>query len=180
MAYRRGTLIFNGVDLYETYGILVERVEDDLLPALRERKVVVPGRSGAYDFGAKFYDERLLTLPSGSTRQLTRGEVREVAYALSQKGRISLWDEPDKYYIGRIYDATDLERVLRTMRKYVLTFVCEPFAYGATVQVDFPGPVWSASYRGTQETPTRLQITNTGAATANGIQITITEKRENY
>ena len=180
MAYRRGTLIFNGVDLYETYGILVERVEDDLLPALRERKVVVPGRSGAYDFGAKFYDERLLTLPSGSTRQLTRGEVREVAYALSKKGRISLWDEPDKYYIGRIYDATDLERVLRTMRKYTLHFLCEPFAYGATVQVDFPGPVWSASYAGTQETPTRLQITNTGATTATGIQITITEKRENY
>lgn len=180
MAYRRGTLIFNGVDLYETYGILVERVEDDLLPALRERKVVVPGRSGAYDFGAKFYDERLLTLPSGSTRQLTRGEVREVAYALSKKGRISLWDEPDKYYIGRIYDATDLERVLRTMRKYTLHFLCEPFAYGATVQVDFHGPVWSASYAGTQETPTRLQITNAGSTTANGIQITITEKRENY
>lgn len=180
MAYRRGTLIFNGVDLYETYGILVERVEDDLLPALRERKVVVPGRSGAYDFGAKFYDERLLTLPSGSTRQLTRGEVREVSYALSKKGRISLWVEPDKYYLGRIYDATDLERVLRTMRKYTLNFLCEPFAYGETVQVDFPGPVWAASYRGTQETPTRLQITNTGSATANGIQITITEKRENY
>lgn len=180
MAYRRGTLIFNGVDLYETYGILVERVEDALLPALRERKVVVPGRSGAYDFGAKFYDERLLTLPSGSTRQLTRGEVREVAYALSKKGRISLWDEPDKYYIGRIYDATDLERVLRTMRKYTLHFLCEPFAYGATVQVDFHGPVWSASYAGTQETPTRLQITNAGSTTANGIQITITEKRENY
>lgn len=180
MAYRRGTLIFNGVDLYETYGILVERVEDDLLPALRERKVVVPGRSGAYDFGAQYYDERLLTLPSGSTRQLTRGEVREVSYALSKKGRIVLWDEPDKYYLGRIYDATDLERVLRTMRKYVLNFVCEPFAYGETVQVDFPGPVWSAAYAGTQGTPTRLQITNAGATTATGIQITITEKRENY
>lgn len=180
MAYRRGTLIFNGVDLYETYGILVERVEDDLLPALRERKVVVPGRSGAYDFGAQYYDERLLTLPSGSTRQLTRGEVREVSYALSKKGRIVLWDEPDKYYLGRIYDATDLERVLRTMRKYTLHFLCEPFAYGATVQVDFHGPVWSASYAGTQETPTRLQITNAGSITANGIQITITEKRENY
>lgn len=180
MAYRRGTLIFNGTDLWEAYGILVEQVEDDLLPALRERKVVVPERSGAYDFGARYYDERLLTLSCGSTRQLTRGEVREVSYALSKKGRIVLWDEPDKYYIGRIYDATDLERVLRTMRKYVLNFVCEPFAYGETVQVDFPGPVWSAAYAGTQGTPTRLQITNAGATTATGIQITITEKRENY
>ena len=44
----------------------------------------------------------------------------------------------------------------------------------------FPGPVWSASYAGTQETPTRLQITNAGSTTANGVQITITEKRENY
>ena len=180
MAYRRGTLIFNGVDLSETYGILVEQVEDDLLPALRERKVVVPERSGAYDFGARYYDERLLTLSCGSTRQLTRGEVREVSYALSKKGRIVLWDEPDKYYLGRIYDATDLERILRTLRKYTLQFLCEPFAYGETVQVDFPGPVWSASYAGTQETPTRLQITNAGSTTANGIQITITEKRENY
>ena len=66
------------------------------------------------------------------------------------------------------------------MRKYTLQFLCEPFAYGETVQVDFHGPVWSASYRGTQETPTRLQITNAGSTTANGIQITITEKRENY
>ena len=180
MAYRRGTLLFNGTDLWEAYGILVEQVEDDLLPALRERKVVVPERSGAYDFGARYYDERLLTLSCGSTRQLTRGEVREVSYALSKKGRIVLWDEPDKYYLGRIHDATDLERALRTLRKYTLQFLCEPFAYGETVQVDFPGPVWSASYEGTQETPTRLQITNTGSTTANGIQITITEKRENF
>lgn len=170
---------FGGVDMREKYGVWCTAY-DTFFPPLRSRKITVPGRSGAYDYGSNEYDERTLRLECDTRTGKTRAEMREIAYALSKKHEIRIWQEPDKYYIGKLYDPSELEDLGQIVYKFTLTFVCEPFAYGETVQVDFQGPVWSASYEGTQETPTRLQITNTGSTTANGIQITITEKRDNY
>lgn len=170
---------FGGVDMQEKHGVWITSY-DVLAPRLRERKTIIPGRSGSYDFGAIAYEERTLRMVCDNRYRATRADMRELAYTLSKKNRIVLWDEPDKYYIGRIYDPSELTNLGEIVYKFTITFVCEPFAYGETVQVDFQGPVWSASYEGTQETPTRLQITNTGSTTANGIQITITEKRENF
>ena len=170
---------FGGVDMREKYGVWCTAY-DTFFPPLRSRKITVPGRSGAYDYGSNEYDERTLRLECDTRTGKTRAEMREIAYALSKKHEIRIWQEPDKYYIGRLYDPSELEDLGQIVYKFTITFVCEPFAYGETVQVDFQGPVWSASYAGTQETPTRLQITNAGSTTANGIQITITEKRENY
>lgn len=170
---------FGGVDMREKYGVWCTAY-DTFFPPLRSRKITVPGRSGAYDYGSNEYDERTLRLECDTRTGKTRAEMREIAYALSKKHEIRIWQEPDKYYIGRLYDPSELEDLGQIVYKFTITFVCEPFAYGETVQVDFQGPVWSASYEGTQETPTRLQITNTGSTTANGIQITITEKRENF
>ena len=93
---------FGGVDMYEAYGIRVVHY-DLLLPKLRPRKVTIPQRSGEYDFGARYHDERVLLLECDSRNSLTRAQLRELAYALSKKNRIVLWDEPEKYYIGQLY-----------------------------------------------------------------------------
>lgn len=175
---RKGAFSFGLTNMWETYGVLVERIEDNLLPGLRDRKILIPERSGMHDLGAKYYDERELILTCGSIELLTRAQARELAYTLSKKDRIVLWDEPDKYYIGRIYDPTNLERILRTLRKFQLVFVCEPFAYARTLTEAFQGLSYAPEYRGTAETPTRIQITNVGETDITGIQITVTERKE--
>lgn len=177
---RKGAFMFGTTNMWEQYGILVESVEDNLLPGLRERKISIPDRSGLYDFGAKYYDERELVLSCGSVELLTRAQARELAYTLSVKNRIVLWDEPDNYYLGRVYGPTDLERVLRTLRKFQLVFVCDPFAYSQEQTADFQGLEYIPVYHGTAETPTRLQIVNTGAGDVTGIQIIVTERKETY
>ena len=74
-----------------------------------------------YDYGAKNYEERLITIICILTKKLTRAETREIAYWLSRKGRLTLWDEPDKYYIAEIYDSVDIE----TMPKEVIQPGCK-------------------------------------------------------
>lgn len=165
---------FGGVDMREKYGVWVV-AEDTFLPKLREHKVTVPGRSGAYDYGSDEYDERELVLECDTRTGKTRQELREIAYLLSKKNRIALWREPDKYYIGRLYEDPELEDLGEVVYKFKLKFTCEPFAYGETVQA----PAASVAYDGTAKTPTRLEITNIGSTDAVGITITVAERRDN-
>lgn len=171
--------MFGNIDMRETYGVWMVDY-DVLLPSLRERKVIVPSKSGAYDFGAKNYDERIIRLNCDTRTGKTRAEMREIAYILSQKNRLSVWEEPDKYYIARLYDSMELTGLGEVIYKFSLTFVAEPFAIGETKQINFDGTEWKSEYKGTAATPTRLQITNTGDTAVTGIKITIQERRKSY
>ena len=172
---KRGEFTFGTINMMETYGIIVAEVHDVLGPQLRARKIIIPDRSGAYDYGAKYYDERILELDCYIVRTVTRDFIREVSYALAEKNRIRVWQEPDKYYIGRLYDASSLERVGTVQRHFTLPFVCEPFAYGEIISEDF-GTEYIPRYRATMWTPTRIEIVNAGTTDAVGIQITVQER----
>lgn len=172
---QRFSFSFGDCDMLAEYGIYVRNV-DILQPQLRERKQIIPERSGAYDFGAKYYDERIIKFECVSVSSLTRGQLRELAYALSHKNSIVYWKEPDKYYIGRLYDSEEITYVGNTGIKFSLTFVCEPFAYGATIDDDFASGAYAPEYAGTSETPTRIQIENNGSATVTGVTLTITRR----
>lgn len=172
---QRFSFSFGDCDMLAEYGIYVRNV-DILQPQLRERKQIIPERSGAYDFGAKYYDERIIKFECVSVSSLTRGQLRELAYVLSRKNSISSWKEPDKYYIGRLYDPADINYAGNTGVKFTLTFVCEPFAYGNTVDDTFTDGVYAPEYAGTAETPTRIQIENNGSATVTGVTLTITRR----
>src|SRR5699024_4822076 len=105
----------------EKHGVWVTSY-DVLFPAVRPRKVVVPGRDGAYDFGANSRDERIIRMECDNRYRATRADMRELAYTLSKKNRIVLWDEPDKYYIGRIYDPSELTNLGEIVYKFTITF----------------------------------------------------------
>lgn len=176
-----GSFRFGAHDLYREYGLrLVEVVGDALTPRLRPRKIVVPARSGAYDYGAKYYDERTVTLDCESTKRLTRAGWRELSYVLARKSRLYIFHEPDKYYVGRLYDPAQIETARFELVRFTLEFICEPFAHGETVQevfgtkLDMTG---DKAYRGTAPTPTRIEITNVGATAATGIQVRMTVRR---
>ncbi len=173
-----GTMLFGNTDLLKEYGIVMGTPRDCLMPALRERKVEIPNRDGKYDYGANTYEERIVEVRATSSRDLTRQELRELAYILSKKSRFCFWDEPEKYYIGRIYDATALERVTVARASVVLSFTCEPFAYGATVTQPIAAGLNRIEYKGTARTPTLIVLKNNSKTTAQNVRITAIFRRK--
>lgn len=168
---------FGGIDMRKTYGITVSETYDVLFPQLRERKITIPGRDGSYDYGARSYEERIISFDCAIVRPMTRAQVREAAYALSKKSRIEIWNEPDKYYVGRIYNAEALERAGTTQKQFTLEFVCEPFAYGKDLMPAVKTGQNFVDYRGTAQTPALIILKNTGKTTIQTVRISAVYKR---
>lgn len=179
MTIQNNSMMFGNTDLREAYGIIIEEIIRPFLPQLRSRKVEIPERDGAYDYGAKYRQEIPIEVRFGTVKLLSRSAVRELIYELSFKNKIVFWDEPDKYYIGRLYEPGTAERIAGSMRKFELTFICDPYAYGKTVTEEF-ARTYTPSYAGSAPTPTRLQIQNIGNNAVSGIHITITRRKEAY
>lgn len=177
----KSSFMFGTTDMYQRFGISISEngLPDDVLkPTLRERKIVIPMRNGAYDYGAQWYDERPLTVTCVTVRAGTRDDAREMAYVLAKKTQIRFWNEPDKYYIGRVYTAPGLEILRKVGNKFTLNFILEPFAYGQTVSETFTDRRYQPSYKGTAPTPTYIVIENTGNGIARNIQIVQSIRRE--
>lgn len=169
---------FGGVDMYEAYGIRMLHY-DTLMPELRDRRLKIPRRSGTYDFGAKYYDDRVINVECDTRICLTKSDIRELAYVLSKKQQLRFWNEPELFYIGRIYDTSELNYIGSIGYEFTLKFECEPFAYGETVQSAISGSL-RPNYQGTAPTPTRLTIKNVGTTDVSSIQIRIRERRDTY
>lgn len=189
MSYtEHGSFKFGSTDMYDTFGIMLLDTgmpEDLFIPAIRERKVTVPQRHGQYDFGAKYYNERQLTLDcitaSPVDKSQLRNYIREVTYVLSRKSEIRLWNEPDKYYVGRLYDEVSLTQLRDLANSFTLVFTCEPFAYGETYTESFDANLqYIPNYGGTASTPTYIVITNVGNTNVSNIKIKQMDKKENY
>ena len=172
--------MFGATDMFQQFGIQITDdglPKDVLKPQLRERKVIVPLRNGAYDYGAKYYDERVIPVTCVTVRAGTRQDAREMAYVLSKKSQIRFWNEPDKYYVGRVYQAPDLDVLRKIGNRFTLTFLMEPFAYGDTITANFDGPRYTVEYAGTADTPTYIIIDNVGEEAAVNLQIVQTIRR---
>lgn len=148
---------YNSVD---DWGIMVIG-HDTFLPPKRSRKISIPGRSGAYDYGAKNWDERTVRLECVLMRQMKKEEFREIVYLLSKKGRLRLWNETEKYYMAELYDSPNVDDFyLEEMREFELAFVCEPFAYGENVTTALADGRNKIAYKGTAETPAVIVLRN--------------------
>ena len=162
---------FGGVDIREKYGLYVGSWQDVLKPALRARKLTIAGRDGAWDFGAHAYDERQITVRL--VGRLTYAQKRELAFALSEKHQLRYWEEPDLYYIGRVYNAAAIARLPADAKQFTVTFICEPFAYGKTTTLDLSRDI---QYAGTASTPTRIELKNTGSTAITKVRLRIRER----
>lgn len=177
----KSSFLFGTTDMYQQFGLMLTEdglPQDTLLPGLRPRKVTVPLRSGAFDFGAHYYDERAISITCVTVKAGTRDDAREMAYILSKKSEIRFWNEPDKYYIGRVYQAPGLEVLRKVGNRFSLTFVCEPFAYGETTTEQMSSLVYLPDYKGTAPTPTYIVIENTGTTNAVNLQIVQTNRKD--
>lgn len=108
-------------------------------PSLRNSYVTVPGKSGVADFGCDSA-ERSITVRCGVYPQKSFAALVSVLDNVAEwldpsrgLGELVLEDVPDRYYMARLSDAVDCERLLRTAGAFDLKFVCpDPHAYALT------------------------------------------------
>lgn len=165
--------IFNSMD---DWGIRVIAY-DFLMPPKRARKIVIPGRSGQYDFGADCWEERTLRIDCMLTRPMQKAEFREIVYQLSRKRGLRLWNEPDKYYMAELYDPGEVRDYPgEAMREFELNFTCEPYAYGNSVSTPLRNGRNNILYKGTAETPCTIILRNNSAGNIANVRITAVKR----
>lgn len=163
---------FRGVNFRDDFDIRVIKT-DYILPPKRERKISIPGRHGQYDYGAECWEERIIRLECDLNKKLSRADLREISYVLSKKGKLFLWDEPDKYYVGEIYNGGEIfDYPKQNIRTFTLEFICEPFAYREAKSFDFIKEL-EIDYKGTMTTPCIIEL----EGPANNITITHLTRR---
>ena len=164
---------YNGIDMYEQFNIRIVKY-DLLMPELRPRKVSIPLRSGAYDYGANYHEERPLRLSVAVDGELSVDRFDNLKYILSRKGRIIMWDLQDRYFYGQLYDPVEvIDYFQHCRREFEIVFICEPYAYAlepTTLTSD--QRTMPINYEGTRETPTLITIRNLGTTAMQGITIT--------
>lgn len=147
---------FRGINFLEKFNMKVVKV-DYILPPKRERKIQIPRRSGRYDYGSECWEERIIRIECDILKPFSRAELREISMVLGSKGKLYLWDEPDKFYVGEIYDGGEIfEFPKANIRTFTLEFICEPFAYRETSFVDVQNGLNKIEYQGTFKAPCQI------------------------
>ena len=126
------TVGFNALDSYANFKIIAKSVDRPILPSMRKREMVIPGKQGVYDFGLNTYDNRIISVAIqyvGTSFNDLRLRARGIAAWLSQTSykELIFSDEPDKYYLAKIYDPVGLENFFR-LGKATIHFECQPHA----------------------------------------------------
>lgn len=168
---------FNGVNFRERFNIRCIKI-DHLLPPKRERKTQIPKRHGQFDHGAMYWDERTIRLECDLVQKMTRAETREIAGLLGRKGKLVLWDEPDKHYIGEIYYPPEiLDFPKEAIRNFVLEMKCEAFAYSEPKIQELTMGENPCNYQGTWSAPPTIRIENNSDEPVSNIGVMITNRR---
>lgn len=111
-------------------------------PSLRNSYVTVPGKPGVADFGADSA-ERIVTIHCGIMPQRNFAALVAVLDDMAEwiapshgLQELVLEDVPDRYFMARLSEPVDCERLLRSAGAFELKFVCpDPHAYALTDEV---------------------------------------------
>jgi len=119
------------------FNLVAKSVDRPLLPSLRKRELIVPGKHGSWDFGNNVYENRIIVIEIqyiGTSMAELRSRARDIAYWLSSLTYKSLIfdDETDKYYVAKIYEGVSLESLFIVGRASLL-FECQPHALSTTL-----------------------------------------------
>ncbi len=131
---------YNGTHSSE-YGIVAKTVNRPILPTLRKRELVVPGKHGTYDFNDNTFENRIIEVELryiGTSFEELRTRSREIAYWLSgysEEKNLIFDDEDDKWYVAKIYSTVGLTNLFK-LGETTIQFECEPFAYATLDEYD--------------------------------------------
>lgn len=126
------------------YNLACKSVDTPILPALKARMVEIYGKHGVIDYGGNNYGTRKITRHIayiGDSYTELRIRARDIAVWLTSTDwkQLRFDDEPDKYYLARIYDQIGLETFFE-LGEADITFECQPFAYMILATGD--NPTW--------------------------------------
>lgn len=168
---------FRNVNFLDTFNVKCVKV-DFILPKKRSRKIQIPRRHGQYDLGAENWEERIIRMDCDLLSPLSRAEIREISYLLSKKGKLYLWDEPDKYYVAEIYEPAEIyEFPNQIIRTFTLEFVCEPFAYREEHVEELTLGINNINYQGTESAPFQIIIENDSNVDIENVTMVINTRR---
>lgn len=174
----KNSFSFGSCNSVDNWGIRVI-THDLLMPPKRARKLAIPCRNGMYDYGSQNYDERTLRIECTLEKHVSKSDFRAIIYELSKKKPIRLWDEPDKYYVGELFDPSEVfVYPAEIMRDFELNFICEPFAYGERRTEPFSSGVNPLTYHGTAQTSPVIDIRNPNRYSVSNITIIAIKRRE--
>ena len=105
-------------------------------PSVRSNTETVPGKPGLADFGAdsgeRYIDISCNVFPQKTFAALVSVLDRVSAWLDPTQGlkQLILDDVPDRYFLARLSDTVDCERLLRSAGSFSLRFLCpDPFGY---------------------------------------------------
>jgi predicted phage tail component-like protein len=133
-----GSFKFNNVES-SSFNLVCKSVKRPLLPALKLKRVELPGASGAYDFEDEEYSLRTVTMKIqyiGTDYEELRSRARSIAAWLSYSAfaQLIINDETDKYYLAKVTGEVDLDSLFESGSADV-SFDCQPFAYALNNEV---------------------------------------------
>jgi predicted phage tail component-like protein len=119
--------------------ILARLTNWQVSPSLRNSYVTVPGKPGVADFGCDSAERHIAVkcgvMPGRDFAGLvsTLDGVAEWLDPSRGLGELILDDVPDRYFMARLSEAVDCERLIRSAGQFDLNFVCpDPHAYAVT------------------------------------------------
>jgi predicted phage tail component-like protein len=149
------------------------------LPPKRITEYEIPMRDGTIEYIDYTYAKRKISVNISviaSTLEQLRERVRAVAKWLSGDGLLIFDDEPDKAYQAKVVEGISITQIVKCGECQVV-FDCQPFAEAidydrvlATVTQN--GQEITLNNVGTQRTPCRIIITNTGPGNITDIILT--------
>lgn len=161
------------------FRLTCKSISRPLTPQMRTRSTVIYGKDGLIDYGSNNYDPRPIVMHIayiGDNYLELRNRSREIGAWLSSKEwtKLIFNDEPDKYYLARVYESIVPENLYR-LGEADITFICQPFAYMVVStaedstwdEADFPWVIdlpWnmSSSYIFTANMLTSFEFNNPG------------------
>lgn len=158
---------FDGIHS-SAYGVVMKSKNRQVLPAVNDAYVQIPGRQGSYLFPRELAD-RIIAVDCSvlkATIPLLRSSLREIAAWLYTADRKTLVfdDEPGKNYRAKLDSAINLEQAF-VLGKFNLHFRCEPLAYGTEVTTNFVNDSATVTNTGSADTEPYFQTTFTATAT---------------
>ena len=139
---------------------MAKSINRPILPILRKRELVIPGKHGVYDFGDNTFEKRIIEVDIkyiGTSFNELRTRARSIASWLSGfngSQRLIFDDESDKYYSAKIYSEIGLNNLFK-IGEGKLIFECDPFAYALETTGYYytwsANLTWTSSYTWGQE-----------------------------
>ena len=119
------TFTFNGISS-DTYGLKIIEMPPPSRGGNTVESITIPGRPEQLTRSIEEYENTELEFEVMIT---DISKTRDIFQWLKGNGKLVYSDEPDKYYNVISNDVISAVRISDELRRFVIRFICSPFAY---------------------------------------------------